>query len=149
MSLGPGLIWSSHLLMMSASKMLLWLFKTFNPVVGRTFCKVSDWRLSWWALTCLNLRKIQVNFFIFFSKWTYPGDTKEALRSSSQTTTCPFVYHTPWRPHIVPFHCWPSSREAVNRLSWLWTWSEMSKLFWRRAKQNIRNVFLKRWENYN
>ena len=40
--------------------------------------------------------------YILFTKLPWPGDSEGIFRSSSQAATCPSVYHTRWRLHIVP-----------------------------------------------
>ena len=37
-----------------------------------------------------------------FTMLPLPGDSEGTFRSSSQAATCPPVYHTRWRLHIVP-----------------------------------------------
>ena len=58
--------------------------------------------LSWMTL------KANRNY-ILFTKLSWPGDSEETFRYSSQTATCfsPKVSH-------CPFHCWTSIRKSVN-----------------------------------
>ena len=51
---------------------------------------------------------------ILFAKFCWPGNNKGTDRSSIQAATCSLVYHTLWKFHTVFFHCWTSSKEAVN-----------------------------------
>ena len=37
--------------------------------------------------------------YTLFTKLHWPGDSEGTFRSSSQTATCPPVYHTRWRLH--------------------------------------------------
>ena len=54
-------------------------------------------------------RKANYCNYIVFTKMSWPGDSEETFRSSSQTVTCfsPKVSH-------CPFYCWTSCRKAVN-----------------------------------
>ena len=40
--------------------------------------------------------------YILFSDLPLPEDSERTFRFSSQTATCPPVYHTGWRLHTVP-----------------------------------------------
>ena len=40
--------------------------------------------------------------YVLFAKLSWPGDSEETFRSSSQAATCPPVYHTRRRLHTVP-----------------------------------------------
>ena len=37
---------------------------------------------------------VHIVIVILFTKLPWPGDSEEIFRSSSQTTTCPPIYHT-------------------------------------------------------
>ena len=50
-----------------------------------------------------SLKLIVIVNTTLFTKLPLPGDSKGTVRSSSQTVTCPPLYHTRWRLHTVPF----------------------------------------------
>ena len=56
--------------------------------------------------TIIFLHSFNCNYcnYILFTKLPWPGDSEGTFRSSSQTATCPPVYHTRRRLHTVPFN---------------------------------------------